>query len=301
MYRILVVYYTQSGQLRDIVMSVTSELERQNDIEVIYEELMPEPPFPFPWTSDEFFQAFPESVKGIPCNLQPLKASGEFDLVMVAYQPWFLSPSIPIHAFFRLPQTKSLINGKPVVILTGCRNMWVVSTEKIKQYIHEHGGKPVGNIVLYDKHSNLLSVISIMHWMFTGKKEKSGFIPAAGIDQRDIDNASVFGKVMLQSLRSGNLDNMQKELCREGAVDVNPELILFERRGSMFFKIWADFILKKGSYGSKERAARLSAFKYYLLTVIYLISPLGSLVFRLLKPFRKRAIEKQKTLYQSMY
>jgi hypothetical protein len=236
-----------------------------------------------------FFQAFPESVKGIPCNLQPLKASGEFDLVIVAYQPWFLSPSIPIHAFFRLPQTKSLINGKPVVILTGCRNMWVVSTEKIKQYIHEHGGKPVGNIVLYDKHSNLLSVISIMHWMFTGKKEKSGFIPAAGIDQRDIDNASVFGKVMLQSLRSGNLDNMQKELCREGAVDVNPELILFERRGSMFFKIWADFVLKKGSYGSKERAARLSAFKYYLLTVIYLYLSSGIAGFQVAETFQKKS------------
>ena len=303
MYRILVVYYSQSGQLGDITMSVTRTLREQKDIEIVYEELKPRPAFPFPWTSEEFFQAFPESVEGIPCLLEPFKAAdnGEYDLVMVAYQPWFLSPSIPVHAFFQHSRAKAILAGKPVIIITGCRNMWVMSTERIKQYIRDAGGKPVGNIVLYDKAPNLLSVISIMRWMFTGKKERYGLIPPAGVSSQDTENASKYGDIIYSSIKKANLDSLQENLTKAGAVNVIPELILFERNGSRFFKIWSKFILKKGGYGSKARSARLAAFKYYLLAVLFILSPFGSLFFRIAKPFRRKAMEKQKTLYQSMF
>ena len=79
----------------------------------------------------------PESVMGIPCELEPLSVNGQedFDLIIVAWQPWFLSPSIPIHAFFQHETAKKLLAGKPVVTIIGSRNMWVMAQERIKMYI----------------------------------------------------------------------------------------------------------------------------------------------------------------------
>jgi hypothetical protein len=144
--KVLVVYYTQTGQLRDIVSSITAPLAAEDDVTLVFEELKPKPAFPFPWTADQFFQAMPESVKGIPCELEPLAINGEdnFDLVIVAWQPWFLSPSIPIHAFFQLETAKKLISGKPVITIIGSRNMWVMAQKRIKKYIADtipFGGK----------------------------------------------------------------------------------------------------------------------------------------------------------------
>ena len=50
--KVLVVYYTQTGQLREIVDSITSPLAEKDDIKIVFEELKPKPAFPFPWTSD---------------------------------------------------------------------------------------------------------------------------------------------------------------------------------------------------------------------------------------------------------
>lgn len=300
--KVLVVYYTQTGQMREIVQSVTAPMARDKDIELVFEALRPKPPFPFPWTSDQFFQAMPESVRGIPCELEPLnvKAKDDIDLIILAWQPWYLSPSIPIHAFFQLASARELIKDKPVISLIGCRNMWVMAYERVKQYIRDAHGQLVGNIVLYDKAPNLLSVVSVIRWMFKGKKERFlGFIPPAGVSQADITGAARFGDLIHSALQKKNYTDLQRNLVVNGAADVNTGLVMIEKRGIMLFRIWADFILRKGPYGSGERLLRVKLFKYYLLLVIYLVSPFATLLYELIRPFRLQAIKKQISLYQS--
>jgi len=300
--KVLVVYYTQTGQLREIVHSITRPLSADDNVTLVFEELKPKPPFPFPWTSDEFFQAMPESVKGIPCELEPLSFTGDenFDLILLAWQPWYLSPSIPIQAFLQNSTAKKLLKGRPVITIIGSRNMWVMAQDRVKKYISEANGRLVGNIMLYDKAPNLLSVVSVIRWMFQGKKERyMKIIPPAGVSQEDIDGASRFGGLIKESLLQDDLDNLRTDLVAAGAVDVQTDLVMIEKRGIVFFRIWADFILKKGSYGSKSRLTRVRLFKYYLLTVIYLVSPFATLLYRILKPFRRSTIKKQISLYQS--
>lgn len=300
--KVLVVFYTQTGQLHEIVRSITAPLAAENDVTLVFEELKPKPGFPFPWPADEFFQAMPESVNGIPCELEKLSLTGEenFDLIVVAWQPWFLSPSIPIHAFFQLETARKLLRGKPVVTLSGCRNMWVMAQEQIKKYIAAANGRLVGNIVLYDKNPNLLSVVSVIRWLIQGKKERYlGIIPEAGVSDEDILSASRFGHHLVDAIKTGSYDNLQRNLVSNGAVNVLPGILMIEKRGIILFRLWANFILKKGSYGDSARLSRVRLFKYYLLMVIYLVSPLASVLFFLIKPFRSKAIKKQITLYQS--
>ncbi len=291
--RILVVYYTQTGQLRLILDSVTAPLKAAgHDIE--YCLIEPEPNFPFPWTSVQFFDSFPESFMGIPCALKPIapKYGNDYDLIIFGYAPWYLSPSIPAASFLQSAQGKSLIKGKPVITVIGCRNMWLMSQEKVKKYLVSAGANLIGNIAMVDRAGNLTSVLTIIRWLMKGKQEASGMLPRAGVSDKDILNASVFGDVIVNACMSEKLSDMQAQLNEKGAIAIDPNYILFERNGSKIFMMWASRILKKGPQGDPRRHAQLSFFKAYLLTVLFVISPVGRAVYFIIKLFISKKVRR---------
>ncbi|MDR1673760.1 MAG: hypothetical protein LBS09_09925 [Bacteroidales bacterium] len=293
--KIVAFYYTQTGQALEILHSVCRPLTEAGH-EVVYKTIVPETPFPFPWTYDSFFQAFPESRQGIACAVKRMELDEVADagLVIIAYQTWFLSPSLPVQGFFRDEAVRTFLRGKYVVTIDGCRNMWVMSHIKILENIEQCGGVLTGNIVLQDRHPNLVSVIPIVRWLIGGKKEKSSIFPAAGVSQKDIDGAAVFGKQIARTLADDDLPNLQEKLMHNGAIKYKPDIVFIEKIGHRLFGVWSKFILRKGGYGAPQRAFRLKLFKYYLFVVLYLISPVGLLAFYLTYPFRYRAIGKDR-------
>ena len=56
--KILVVSYSQSGQLDEITNNFIQPLK---NVEIDRISYSPKSPFPFPWTSESFFDAMPES------------------------------------------------------------------------------------------------------------------------------------------------------------------------------------------------------------------------------------------------
>jgi hypothetical protein len=286
MKKVLIVYYTQTGQLKHIVDAVTEPLTQ--DCQLFFEELKPVPAFPFPWNGMPFFQAFPESVREIPCKLEPFKNdfSLDYDLVILAYQVWYLSPSIPFTSFLKSDKAKKLLNGKPVITVLGVRNMWIMAQERVKAMVAEAGGKVVGNIVMEDPTGNLTSVVTIVRWMMKGQKEPFRWIgrnfPAAGVPEKEIMLGEELGKIIMYYVVINNYLDLQRELVMKGAVKVHPVLFRIEKTGKRIFGIWSKLILKKGSYNDPAREGRLTAFKYYLFAVIYLISPIVAGVNRLI-------------------
>jgi len=286
MKKILVVYYTQTGQLKKIVNEITAPLKEE--CQIFFEELKPVTPYPFPWKGMSFFQVFPESVKEIPCELEPLTndPDREYDLVILAYQVWYLSPSIPVTSFLKSEAAVKLLKDKPVITVLGVRNMWIMAQERVKAMISDAGGRLAGNIVFTDPAGNLTSVITIVRWMMKGEKESFQWFgmnfPAAGVPERETRRGGEYGEIILNELKEGNYDDLQEMLVAAGAVKVDPVLYNIEKRGKMMFGIWSKMILKKGSYYDPAREGRLNGFKYYLFTVIYLISPFVSFLFRMI-------------------
>ena len=283
MKKALLVYYSQSGQVKEIADNIIQPL--LSVFEFTFEEIRPKIHYPFPWKGMSFFQTFPESVQEIPCELVPFRFNPEdkYDLIILAFQVWYLSPSIPINSFLQSAEGKRALKNKPVITIQGVRNMWVMSQEKIKKRIKDAGGNLIGNIVLADTNPNLISVITIVNWMTTGEKHGKGIyshlFPSAGVSAKDINDSVIFGEIILKAFHDNDLEKLQDRLLLKGAVKVNPVLASIEKRGLMMFKIWSKFILKIGAYSSQERIGRLKLFKYYLFAVIYLISPIVSLIF----------------------
>src|SRR3546814_5769854 len=62
MKRVLVVYFSQTGQLRRVAESLCAPLTAAG-VEVDWCALQPRQPYPFPWPFFRFFDQFPETVR----------------------------------------------------------------------------------------------------------------------------------------------------------------------------------------------------------------------------------------------
>lgn len=292
--KVLVVYYTQSGQLGAIIDRFTAPLIAGGaDIEKV--EIKPKQAYPFPWTSDAFFGEMPPCVLLQPMELEPFSfQQKKYDLVILAYQPWFLSPSRPINSLLQHPSFKEIIAGTPVVTISGCRNMWLNAQEKVKKLLKAAGANLVGNIALVDRNNNHVSLVTIIHWMFSGRKDKKwGIFPKPGVSDEDIANSAIFGETVQQHLVSGQWGGLQEKLVAQKAVDVIYPLMFFENKGAKIFPIWAKAIDKK-----KNKKIWGSVFKYYLLVMIVLVGPILLLIDTLLfRVFKLNKIKKQKQYY----
>ena len=292
--KILAIYYTQSGQLGQIADSFTAPFTGSGaTVEKVI--VQPKNEFVFPWTTDRFFDAMPESVLGIPAELAAFQLKeAAYDLVIFAYQPWYLSPSIPATSILLHPSFRAVVKDTPVVTLIGSRNMWLKSQERVKKMLGESGAKLVGNIALVDKHSNLVSGVTILYWMLTGKKDRKwGLFPRPGVSDEDIANAHVFGQTVLHYLDNGNWKDLQPALIQQKAVEVKSNLMFIEPRATKLFSIWANFIIKK-----KNRSTWLVVFKYYLFIALFIIAPVVLLINNLLfRPFLTKTINKKKQYY----
>lgn len=291
---VAVFYYTQTGQALAIARSLCAPLEAAG-CRVVTREIRPVTAYPFPWSSEAFFQVFPESRLGIACAIEPVDLSGavaEADLVLVVGQSWYLSLSTPLHAFFQSPEVHAYLHGRPVVFVNGCRNMWVMTQSETRRYLREIGARYVGFIELHDRAPNLVSVLTIIRWLFYGRKEATRLLPAAGVSQRDVADADRFGLIILRTLYDGQWEQLQERLMREGAVTFIPQLYFIERNGYRMWGRWAHFVRHRGGAGDPRRQGRLRLFKAYLFFVLYAVSPFGLLFYGLTYPLRRAALKK---------
>ena len=292
--KLLVVYYSQSGQLLEIVNQFVKPFQKAG-VTVDCVRYAPLQDFAFPWTSERFFDAMPESVSGEPLELNPIVFSEDsYDLVVLAYQPWYLSPSIPTTSLLVYPEFLKRIKNVPVVTLIGSRNMWLNAQEKVRNKLKDAGALLKGNIVLFDRHSNLISAITILYWMLNGKKDRYlGVFPKPGVAEEDILKTAQYGEVVLNHLLSEDWATLQKDLVEHKAVEVDSDLMFIEQRAGRLFSIWSMIIKKR-----KNRAAWLIVFKYYLLIALFVIAPIVLLVNKLLfRPFVGKAIRRKKEHY----
>jgi hypothetical protein len=298
--QILVLYFTQTGQLRQILDSVISGIKDKADIDFVPIEQVK--PFPFPWTALQFFDAMPETVEHLPAPVKRLPdavMNKHYDLVIFGYQPWFLNPSQPVTAFLQSPDAV-IFKDRPVVTVVGCRNMWLHAQEKVKYYLQQASGRLVGNIVLNDTNTNLISLLTVIRWSFKGQKEASGMLPAAGVQDADIKAADRFGPVIYRHYTSNNLIDLHRDLLSVGAVNLNTGLVILEQRGIKNFRRWAKFIREKGGPGDPNRAGRVLMFKNLLLVAIFILSPISSLTALVKRVTKRNALLKDVDYFRQL-
>jgi len=297
---ILIIYYSQTGQLEDIVKNMAQPFEaKKEEYDITYYNIQLKEDFPFPWPGDVFFNTFPESYLQIPKEIFPPSdevLNKKYDLILFGYQVWYLTPSIPIISFLKSGFAEKIMKDTDVVTVSGTRNMWMLSQEKLKVYLKNLGAKLVGNIALVDRHDNYTSVLTILRWLTTGQKEKSGLLPAAGISDEEISGSVKYGNIIEKHFSSGNLSGLQPDLVKNGAVEIRPFLVRVEKVGNKIFTVWSNLIMKK----KEKRPLLIKFFKVYLMAAIWIISPVVLVLHLLTTPIFWSKRQKQKTYLQGI-
>jgi hypothetical protein len=300
MKRVLLVHFSQTGQLARVARRLVSPLAEAGDLELVDEVLRPRPPYPFPWPLWKFLDAMPESVLLEPPALEPLavRADERFDLIVLAYQVWYLAPAGPITAFLKSDIGKRLLRGRPVVTVIACRNMWLTAQETVKRLIHEAGGRLRDNVVFVDQGGTLATFITMPRWLLTGRRDAFWGLPAAGVAEKEIASSDRFGRALLAALRADREREEAPMLAGLGAARVDPRLIFSERAGQRVFSVWSRLIRRGGVPDSAGRRLLLALFSVYLVAVILTLVPASLIVQRLLRPLFSRRLESQRAYFE---
>ena len=293
---ILVISYSQTGQLNELTQHFLQPLKQQENIVIEECQIKPIQPYSFPWKFIPFFNQFPESVHLKPVPIEtPILQREKYDLVIIAYSVWFLSPSQPITAFLQSEQAKILRNT-PVITLIGCRNMWLMAQEKMKKMLTALDVNLIGNVVKTDQSNAWASFITTPAWMFSGKKRYFSWLPSAGISDADMQDMQRFGCRLVQILNENQ--PLDKSLFQNmGAVKIDEKLMMSEKVGHRSFYIWGKLLLKCGQISPVFRQAVLYFYIVFLIILILTVVPLSAVVKRLLKPLLKEKLARQKRYF----
>lgn len=288
--RILVLSYSQTGQLAQIVQSIVAPLQQSSDCAVHIETLRPVAPYPFPWRFFSFLDAFPESAHLVAPPLHPLSLTGDedFDLVIVPYQVWFLAPSLPITAFLQHPTAHKLLAGKPVVTVIACRNMWMLAQDKMKGLLATCGARLLDNVALVDPSPTMTTLFTTPLWLLSGKRDFLPGLPAAGVDAASIQAASRFGCALRDALHNDQERGTAPLLTGLKAADSDPSLLFSEKAATRSFYLWGKLLRAVGGPGQLRRRPFLFLYVVFLITLILTIVPLSLLVQAVLRPFLQR-------------
>lgn len=301
MKRILVVHYSQTGQLSQAVMAMMQPLEQAGHL-ITSLHLQPQTPFPFPWPPLKFLDVFPESAGMRPGPLCPLDlpASAEFDLVILAYQVWYLSPSQPMTAFLQSPDAARLLHGKPVVTLVACRNMWLMAQEKVKGLVAAAGGVLRDHIALTDPPEHAISTfITTPRWLLTGRRNAFWSLPAAGIPAEELQGTARFGHALVHALANDEERQAAPMLAGLRAAPVDTRIILSERAGHRAFKAWSRLLMLTGEPRSLVRQPLLLLFCVYLVLMIFTVVPISRLLQVLLSPLIQPRLRRLQQYYEA--
>ena len=299
---VLLIQYSQTGQVTDVARNIIAPLIEDPNIDVTIETLRPRTPYPFPWPVLRFFDTFPEAVYLDAPEMEPLSVepTRRFDLVILAYQVWFLSPSLPVTGFLQSDAARELLRDTPVVTVIACRDMWLMAQEQVRRLLAQCSARLIGNVALVDEAGSLGSFLATPIWVLTGSRGPHlfGLLPRAGVNPEQITASRRFGTRIATVLnQNGPLDD---SLLRNlGAVNVNERLIASEQTARRSFLIWGKLLRSLGKQGAFVRKPVLLLYILFLATLILTFVPLSMLVKALLAPLTRERVAAQKAYFGS--
>nr|QEO74397.1 hypothetical protein [uncultured bacterium] len=295
MKRLLLLYYSQSGDVARIAEEFALPFRDLPDVEVIVRQIEPVPPYPFPWgTLTRLLSVFPECQRGGGASIRPLGLDpGEkFDLVILAYQVWHLAPSLPIQGFFKSADAQ-LLRGARVITLCVCRNMWHSGSETMKRMLREAGALHLDNVVVSHQGPPFATFVSVPRLLLYGKRDGLwGIFPPAEVSRQDIERVQRLGQAASEKLRQREDWPCHSLLTGVGAVRVKRRYVIPELFGWYTYRFCADGVLLATRYGPLARRLAIYVFVAMLLSMIFVGIPFVLLGMLIVYPLLYRSIER---------
>ena len=170
--RAVVYLYSQTGQLREVADALTAPLVARG-WDIRWVDVQPRVAFPFPWPIRRFFGVFPAAVDP-EALVELVEPAGGFEtepeeLVILAYQVWYLAPSLPIRSL--LKAHPEAFQNRRVVSLIACRNMWYSAAIEVSELLRSAGARRVDVVAATDTRRQSTTFVTTLRWLLTGRRE----------------------------------------------------------------------------------------------------------------------------------
>jgi hypothetical protein len=248
--RAVVYLYTQTGQLREVAQALTAPLEAHG-WDIRWVDVRPREAFPFPWPIHRFFGAFPQVVDP-DAVVELVESPGGFDtaadeLVILAYQVWYLAPSLPIRSLLRThPET---VRGRSVVSLIACRNMWYSAAIETSGLLQSAGARRVDVVAATDTRGSSTSLVTTLRWLLTGNRAPFLWFGRAGVGDDELARVTAVGQ-----------DIAASRPCPQDAAPIVPALAAADMLAGRVFRKGGATVRSMRRFGGAAHAASLVTF-----------------------------------------
>ena len=256
--RAVVYLYTQTGQLREVAEALTAPLQA-GGWDIRWVDVRPRDAFPFPWPIRRFFGVFAQAVDP-DALVELVEPKGGFEtakdeLVILAYQVWYLAPSLPIRSL--LKAHPEAVRERDVVSVIACRNMWYSAVVEVTGLLRSAGARRVDVVTATDTRRSSTTLVTTLRWLLTGKREPFLWFGRAGIGEDELSRVKGVGRRVAASLP-----------CPPDAAPVVPALAAADLLAGRVFRRWARLVRSAKQAGSAAYAVTLIAFVLGLSTAI---------------------------------
>jgi hypothetical protein len=248
--RAVVYLYSQTGQLREVADALTAPLAAQG-WRIRWVDVEPRVAFPFPWPIRRFFGVFPAAVDP-EALVELVEPRGGFEtepneLVILAYQVWYLAPSLPIRSL--LKAHPEAVRNRRVISLIACRNMWYSAAIEVSGLLQSAGARRVEVIAATDTRRESTTLVTTLRWLLTGKREPFLWFGRAGVGDAELGRVADVGRCIAESGR-----------CPQAAAPVVPALAAADLLAGRVFRGWGAGVRSTRRLGAVAQVASLATF-----------------------------------------
>jgi hypothetical protein len=265
--RAVVYLYTQTGQLREAAEALTAPMDA-GGWDIRWVEVRPREAFPFPWPIRRFFGVFAQAVdpEGFVELVEPAGgfATAPDELVILAYQVWYLAPSLPIRSL--LTAHPESVRERDVVSLIACRNMWYSAAVETSGLLRSSGARRVDVVAATDTRPSSTTLVTTLRWLLTGKRDPFLWFGRAGVGDDELARVAEVGERIAKS-----------QSCPQEAAPIVPTLAAADLLAGKVFRRWAGLVRSGRRIGPAANAATLGAFVLGLGVAIVVGLPLVAL------------------------
>jgi hypothetical protein len=198
----------------------------------------------------------------------PVTAAGP-DLVVLAYQVWYLAPSLPVRSLLATPA----LAGRTVLGLVACRNMWYSAALEVARDVDRRGGRYLGTVAAIDDAPALLTFVTTLRWLLLGRREAFWRFPRAGVSAGELDRLRSLGEELATALTTDRpgadrawAAPVLELLRRRDAAPVVAPVAAADLIAGRVFRVWGRTIRRRRTRAA--RALMLSLFVGSLIAAI---------------------------------
>ena len=172
--RVLVVYYTFSGQTERVARVIGETLERRgarvSTVKIEFTDKRWAGRFqkiPMRFAMLKIVGMLPAQARQATGEIQvPAEAlSGDYDLVVIGSPTWWFRVSIPIRSYLTSPAARNVLEGRPFAAFSTSRRYWKHNVGAIRGFGEQAGGKWIDETHFVAEGNQVQSMLSWLGYM----------------------------------------------------------------------------------------------------------------------------------------